>query len=198
MLLEFGRPPWPSAILEITRSGLPALGSIGATIHSDRPRPRQRIVVFEIPGRDPVAVRRHGLRGPGAELPRRPAADQPPCYNEPADLDRHRRKPCKRTPAMTSSLPASPSTPVRSTRSRSPHHVMERASRLSTASRGVASTWRSRQCSRRRRGGVDPRATGSLKNLESVRFRPGRRVRAAVRGVRHVRGVRPITDIRPS
>ena len=65
LLIELGSRHVAASMLDITDRACERLGEIGATIVSDR-RPDHRggeqrsgIVAFELPGRDPLAVKKH-------------------------------------------------------------------------------------------------------------------------------------------
>ena len=80
LLSGFGMEAISRRVLEITDLACQRLEEIGAVIHSDRsPASKSGIVSFELPGRDPIALRRQCAPAAGAaELPGGPAAHQPP------------------------------------------------------------------------------------------------------------------------
>lgn len=95
LLLELGIDSVAAAVLDITELACQRLTEIGATIVSDR-RPEHRggeqrsgIVAFELPGRDPMAAKRHALRQQvvfGSRAGR--LRISPHAYNNEEDLDR--------------------------------------------------------------------------------------------------------------
>jgi cysteine desulfurase/selenocysteine lyase len=95
LLFELGIDSVAAAILDFTDRACERLSSIGAKIVSDR-RPDHRggqqrsgIVSFELPGRDPMAVKRHALRQNvvfGCRAGR--LRISPHAYNNAEDLDR--------------------------------------------------------------------------------------------------------------
>jgi selenocysteine lyase/cysteine desulfurase len=95
MLAELGIDAVAASILDISERACERLAQIGAKIISDR-RPDHRggeqrsgIVAFELPGRDPMAVKRHALRQNvvfGCRAGR--LRISPHAYNNEADLDR--------------------------------------------------------------------------------------------------------------
>jgi cysteine desulfurase / selenocysteine lyase len=95
LLMELGIDSIAASILDITDRACERLTEIGAKIISDR-RPEHRggeqrsgIVSFELPGRDPLAVKRHALRQSvvfGCRAGR--LRISPHAYNNEDDLDR--------------------------------------------------------------------------------------------------------------
>jgi selenocysteine lyase/cysteine desulfurase len=95
LLMGSGIDSIAAAILDITDRACERLTEIGARIVSDR-RPEHRggeqrsgIVSFELPGRDPLAVKRHALRQNvvfGCRAGR--LRISPHAYNNEEDLDR--------------------------------------------------------------------------------------------------------------
>jgi cysteine desulfurase / selenocysteine lyase len=95
LLVDLGIEPISAAILDITDRACHRLADIGATIISDR-RPDHRggqqrsgIVAFELPGRDPMAVKRHCVKQQvvlGCRAGR--LRISPHAYNNEEDLDR--------------------------------------------------------------------------------------------------------------
>jgi selenocysteine lyase/cysteine desulfurase len=95
LLTELGADNIAAAIIDITERACERLKQIGATIVSDR-RPDHRggeqrsgIVAFELPGRDPMAVKRHAMRQDvvfGCRAGR--LRISPHAYNNEEDLDR--------------------------------------------------------------------------------------------------------------
>jgi cysteine desulfurase/selenocysteine lyase len=95
LLLELGMEQVGAAILDITDRACERLAAIGARIVSDR-RPEHRggqqrsgIVAFELPGRDPLAVKKHCL-SQGVVLSCRAGRLRisPHAYNNEEDLER--------------------------------------------------------------------------------------------------------------
>ena len=95
LLNDLGAENIAAAVLDITDRACERLAKIGATIVSDR-RPDHRdgeqrsgIVSFELPGRDPMAVKRHAMRQDvifGCRAGR--LRISPHAYNNEEDLDR--------------------------------------------------------------------------------------------------------------
>jgi selenocysteine lyase/cysteine desulfurase len=95
LLLDLGIPALATAILDITELACERLREIGAKVVSDR-RPEHRggeqrsgIVSFELPGHDPLAVKRHAMRQNvvfGCRAGR--LRISPHAYNNEQDLDR--------------------------------------------------------------------------------------------------------------
>ena len=95
MLMDLGIDSLAAAILDVTERAGERLTEIGAKIVSDR-RPDHRggeqrsgIVAFELPGRDPLAVKRHALRQNvvfGCRAGR--LRISPHAYNNEGDVDR--------------------------------------------------------------------------------------------------------------
>jgi selenocysteine lyase/cysteine desulfurase len=95
LLMELGIGSLSAAILDITDRACERLTELGARIVSDRRaehrggEQRSGIVSFEFPGRDPLAVKRHGLRQNvvfGCRAGR--LRISPHAYNNEEDLDR--------------------------------------------------------------------------------------------------------------
>ena len=62
LLLSLGVENLAAAILDFTDQAVEAIEGLGAVIHSPRdPEQRSGIVSFELPGRNPVAIRKHCL-----------------------------------------------------------------------------------------------------------------------------------------
>ncbi len=90
LLAGFGAPALAERILEITNLACRRLEQIGAVVLSDRRREHgSGIVVFQLPGRDPEAVRRTCLQQ-NVVLSCRAGRLRisPHAYNNPADVDR--------------------------------------------------------------------------------------------------------------
>jgi len=95
LLDQLGAPNLAASVLDITDRACERLTEIGAKIVSDR-RPdyrdgeqRSGIVAFELPGRDPMAVKRHAMRQDvvfGCRAGR--LRISPHAYNNEEDLDR--------------------------------------------------------------------------------------------------------------
>ncbi len=90
LLEQFGMAAIARRVLEVSDLACQRLEAIGATVHSDRSAEHKSgIVVFQLPGRDPQAIRRHCLdrgvvlscRGVGLRI-------SPHAYNDAADIDR--------------------------------------------------------------------------------------------------------------
>lgn len=95
LLTELGLENVAAAILDVTERACERLAALGATIVSDRRadhrggQQRSGIVAFELPGRDPMAVKRHALRQNvvfGCRAGR--LRISPHAYNDETDLDR--------------------------------------------------------------------------------------------------------------
>jgi len=95
VLMDLGIDNVAAAILEITDRACDRLRAVGATIVSDRDlehrdgQQRSGIVAFELPGRDPMAVKRHCMRQQvalGCRAGR--LRISPHAYNNDEDLDR--------------------------------------------------------------------------------------------------------------
>jgi selenocysteine lyase/cysteine desulfurase len=95
LLMELGMNAIATAVLDITDRACERLTEIGATIVSDRQsdhrggEQRSGIVAFELPGRDPMAVKRHSLRQNvvfGCRAGR--LRISPHAYNNEEDIDR--------------------------------------------------------------------------------------------------------------
>jgi selenocysteine lyase/cysteine desulfurase len=95
LLMDCGIEAIAAAILDITERACDRLARIGAKIISDRRsdhrsgEQRSGIVSFELPGRDPLAVKRHAMRQHvvfGCRAGR--LRISPHAYNDEEDLDR--------------------------------------------------------------------------------------------------------------
>lgn len=95
LLTELGAENTAAAILDITERACARLNKIGATIVSDRRmdhrggEQRSGIVAFEIPGRDPLAIKKHAMQQDvvfGCRAGR--LRISPHAYNNEEDLDR--------------------------------------------------------------------------------------------------------------
>lgn len=95
LLSELGAENLAAAVLDITDRACERLTDLGAKIVSDRRldhregRQRSGIVAFELPGRDPMAVKRHAMRQDvvfGCRAGR--LRISPHAYNNEEDLDR--------------------------------------------------------------------------------------------------------------
>jgi cysteine desulfurase / selenocysteine lyase len=95
LFMELGVENVASAVLDITDRACERLNEIGAKIISDRRlehrqgEQRSGIVAFELPGRDPMAIKRHCMRQYvvfGCRAGR--LRISPHAYNNEEDLDR--------------------------------------------------------------------------------------------------------------
>jgi selenocysteine lyase/cysteine desulfurase len=95
MLQDLGAANTAAAVLDITDRACERLVKIGATIVSDRDpnhrngEQRSGIVSFELPGHDPMALKRHGMKKDvifGCRAGR--LRISPHAYNNEEDLDR--------------------------------------------------------------------------------------------------------------
>ena len=80
LLMSYGAEALGSADLQVTDRACRGLREIGAVLHSDRSQAHASgIAAFELPGRDPLALKKHCLQAQRRlQLPGRPLADQPP------------------------------------------------------------------------------------------------------------------------
>ena len=90
LLGQFGATAISRRILDITTLACQQLSAIGGQIHTDRSGPHQSgIVVFDLPGRDPAAVRRHCLdRGVVLSCRAGRLRISPHAYNDAGDVER--------------------------------------------------------------------------------------------------------------
>jgi len=90
LLAEFGPPSLAERIVEVTDLACGKLADFGAVVISDRtPEHKSGIVVFELPGKDPQAIRRRCLEQ-GVVLSCRAGRLRisPHAYNDAGDVDR--------------------------------------------------------------------------------------------------------------